>query len=150
MKMENKMNSPLVQQPVYVGRQISPETEGAASIAILLEILFGFFGLLGVGHVYTGRIGLGIAAMIGWWIYLGVAITISMLTLGFAACLLGPLGLAIPIISGIQARTYMTQKGGIGSWRSVGIMAGGGCLLVIAATCIVVVALMVITNAGHF
>ncbi|GIV90276.1 MAG: hypothetical protein KatS3mg055_2794 [Chloroflexus sp.] len=114
--------SPQEQQPVYVTRQISPETEGAASIARWLEILFGIFGLLGVGHVYTGRIAVGIIAMVVWWIYMGVAVTISALTAGLASCLFGPLYLAVPIISGIQASTYMKQRGGTGSWQSVGIV----------------------------
>jgi hypothetical protein len=133
--------SPQEQQPVYVTKQIAPETEGAASIALWLEILFGIFGLLGVGHVYTGRIAVGIIAMVIWWIYIGVAVTISVGTLGLAGCLFGPLYLAVPIISGIQARTYMKQRGGTGSWQSVGMVAGGGCLLIIIAIVVFVVAM---------
>lgn len=125
--------SPQEQQSVYVTKQISPETEGAASIALWLEILFGIFGLLGIGHVYTGQMALGIVVMVAWWLYIGVATTISVVTFGLGACLFVPLHFAIPIISGIQARTYMKQRGGTGSWQSVGMVAGGGCLLVIIA-----------------
>ena len=125
--------SPQEQQPAYVTRQISPETEGAASVSLWLEIIFGIFGLLGVGHVYTGRIALGIVAMVVWWAYIAIATTITAGTLGLAACLFGPLYLAVPVISGIQASTYMKQRGGTGSWQSVAIVAGGGCLLVIVA-----------------
>lgn len=53
------------QKPVYVVRQSSPETEGAATTALWLEIIFGLFSLLGIGHVYSGRTALGIALMIG-------------------------------------------------------------------------------------
>ena len=119
------------QNPVYVVRQSSPETEGAATTAMWLEIIFGIFSLLGIGHVYSGRIALGIALMIGWWAYITVATFISLITLGFGACLFVPLYFAVPIISGIQARTYTQRVGGKGSWQSVGLVAGSGCLLVV-------------------
>lgn len=119
------------QKPVYVVRQSSPETEGAATTALLLEIIFGLFWLLGIGHVYSGRKALGIALMIGWWAYIAIATFISTVTLGFGACLFAPLYIAVPIISGVQARTYTQRVGSQGSWQSVGLVAGGGCLLVI-------------------
>lgn len=109
------------QRPVYVVRQSSPETEGAATTAMWLEIIFDIFSLLGVGHVYSGRTALGIALMVGWWVYIGVAVFISTITFGFAACLFVPLHFAVPIISGIQARTYTQRVGGKGSWESVGL-----------------------------
>ncbi len=119
------------QPPQPYLQPVSPETEGASTIALWLEILFGFFGLLGIGHVYSGRTLLGIAIMIGWWIYIGVAGTLITITVGIAGCLFGPLYLAIPIISGIQARTYMKKSRGTGSWLPVGFVAGGGCLLTV-------------------
>ena len=131
--------SPQDQQPIYVVRQASPETEGAATTALWLEIIFGLFSLLGIGHVYTGRIGLGIILMIGWWLFIALGVFISMVTLGIAACLFVPLYFAVPIISGIQARTYIQKTGGTGNWASVAAVAGGGCLLVIVAIVLVVV-----------
>ena len=122
---------PESQKPVYVVRQSSPETEGAATTAMWLEIIFGIFSLLGIGHVYSGRTALGIAMMIGWWVYIAVATFISLITLGFGACLFAPLYLVVPIISGVQARTYTQRVGGKGSWQAVGVVAGSGCLLVI-------------------
>ena len=121
------------QQSVYIVKPVSPETEGAATTALWLEIIFGFFSLLGIGHVYTGRIALGILLMIGWWAFIGIAGAISAATLGIAACCFVPLYIAVPILSGIQARTFMQKKGGAGSWTSVAGIAGGGCLLIIIA-----------------
>lgn len=132
------------QQPVYVVKQVSPETEGAATTALWLEIIFGFFSLLGIGHVYTGRIGLGIILMVGWWMFIAIAGFISTITLGIAACLFVPLYIAVPIISGIQARTFIQKKDGSGSWSSVAGVAGGGCLLVIIAIVILTVSLGVL------
>jgi hypothetical protein len=45
------------QQSVYYTKQISPETEGASTTALWLEIVFGLFSLLGIGHVYLGVYG---------------------------------------------------------------------------------------------
>ncbi len=113
------------------GNQVPPETQASATTSMVLEIVFGFFTLMGVGHVYTGRVGLGILLMIGWWIFIGVSGFISTLTLGIGACLFIPLYIALPIISGVQASSYMKRKGGTGSWGAVFGVAGGGCLLVL-------------------
>jgi hypothetical protein len=116
-----------------------PEVQGASTTALILEIIFGIFGLLGVGHVYSGRFALGILLMIGWWIFIGIAAFISTLTLGIAGCLIGPMYLAIPIISGIQARTYVQRQMATGNWTSVILVAGGGCLLVVIGAILLIV-----------
>ncbi len=143
-------DAPQDPQPVYVVKQASPEVEGAATTALWLEIIFGLFSLLGIGHVYTGRIWLGIILMIGWWTFLALAGFVTSITFGIAACLFVPLYFAGPIISGIQARTYLQRKGGTGSWSSVALVAGGGCLLAIlavAATLVFVVGLGVLAGS---
>jgi hypothetical protein len=71
--------------------------------------------------------------MVGWWIYITLTALFSSMTLGIGACLCIPLYFVVPIISGIQARTHVQKTGGRGSWKSVGFVAGGGCLLVIIA-----------------
>jgi len=111
----------------------SPDVQGAATTSLVLEIIFGLFSLLGIGHVYSGRLGLGIALMLAWWVYLFVAGFISSLTAGLAACLFVPLYFAVPIISGIQASTYVKKSGATGSWSSVALVAGGGCLIILLA-----------------
>ena len=119
------------------------DVEGASNIAAILEIVFGFFGLLGIGHVYTGRLLLGVVLMVAWWIYISLAAFISSLTLGIAACVFIPLGIAVPIISGIQARSYIRRTEGRGNWGKVAVVAGGGCLVVI-----VIVVLFVVLGVG--
>lgn len=113
----------------YGVSQLPPEVQGASTTALILEIIFGFFGLLGVGHVYSGRFALGILLLIGWWVFIGIGAFISSFTLGIGACLFGPLYIAVPIVSGIQARTYVQQRMETGSWSGVILVAGGGCLL---------------------
>jgi hypothetical protein len=117
--------------PVYTSPQLPAEVQGASTTALILEIIFGFFGLLGVGHVYSGRFALGIILMIGWWVFIGVGAFISTLTLGIAMCLFGPLYIAGPIISGIQARTHVQREMTTGNWPNVALVAGGGCVMVV-------------------
>lgn len=114
-----------------VFKQLSPEVEGAGNIALALEMIFGWFGLLGIGHVYSGRVALGVVLLIGWWLYAGVSVLIATATLGIALCILVPIWIAAPVISGIQARSYARQAGETGSWGSVVAVGGIGCLLVI-------------------
>lgn len=122
------------QKPIYIAKQSSPETEGAATTAMWLEIIFGIFSLLGIGHIYSGRIALGIILMIGWWTFIGITVLFILpITLGLGACVFVPVYLVVPIISGIQARTYIQRTDSNGSWQSVGLVAGGSCLLVILA-----------------
>jgi hypothetical protein len=135
------MSSQQQPQPVYVIQQPPPETRGAASTALVLELIFGFFGILGIGHIYTGRILLGIALMIGWWVYIAVAVTASILTGGLLACLFGPIGLAGPIVSAIRARTYMLRRGGPGSW---------GMVIAVAAVAVMVMVVIIVVVLGAF
>lgn len=56
-----------------------------------------------------------------------------MVTFGAVACLFVPIWIAVPIISGIQARSYILRTGVTGSFPTVFGFAGVGCLLVILA-----------------
>lgn len=114
-----------------VFKQLSPEVEGAGNIALVLEMIFGWFGLLGIGHVFTGRIALGIALLVGWWLFFGISAFLATITFGLALCILLPIWLAAPVISGIQARSYARQAAETGNWGSVAVVGGFGCLLAV-------------------
>jgi hypothetical protein len=118
---------------------VSHETQTAGNTAMILEIVFGLFAQLGIGHVYTGRIGLGIGLLLGWWVYIAIAATITTATVGFAGCIFAPIGIIVPIISGLQAKKYMLEKGGDGDWGKVAIVGIGGCLGFTIITVIVIV-----------
>ena len=119
-----------------VAEPVPPEVQSAATTALILEIVFGLFSLFGIGHVYSGRLGLGLALMVGWWVYIAAAGFISTLTGGLAGCLAVPIYIAAPIFSGIQASAYVKRVHATGSWRSVAFVAGGGCLLIAGAICL--------------
>lgn len=114
---------------------VSPEVQAAATTALILEIVFGLFSLFGIGHVYSGRLGLGLALMVGWWVYIAAAGFISALTGGLAGCLAVPIYIAAPIISGLQASAHVKRSQATGSWKSVGLVAGVGCLVVVGLIC---------------
>lgn len=66
--------------------------------AFLIELVGGFFGLLGIGYMYTGRTNDGILRLILWIIYdLIAGITISLLLAVFVGILCIPIQLVIQI-----------------------------------------------------
>ncbi len=118
------------------GQVASVEVSTAAMTALVLEIVFGLFGILGVGHAYARRLGLALVLLVGWWIALIVILLVVAGTLGFTGFCLAPLWIAVPIISGLQARQYVLKSGETGSWPLVAAFAGGGCLLLLATACV--------------
>ena len=131
---------------------VTHETQTAGNTTMILEIVFGLFAQLGIGHVYTGRIGLGIGLLIGWWVYIAVATFITTATVGFAACIFAPIGIIVPIISGLQAKKYLLEKGGNGDWGKVAIVGIGGCLtfIIIIVMFVVFGGLAAIWSSSNF
>jgi len=115
-------------QPDYP--QPPAKDENTPTVAMILEIVLGFFGFLGVGHIFTGRLGLGIGLMIGWWVYTAVAFGVTAVTGGFAACLFLPLNIGLLVFSGIKARNYAREHGPAGNWGQSALITGIGCLLI--------------------
>jgi hypothetical protein len=110
---------------------ITPAVQSAASTALALEIIFGFFGLLGIGHIYGGRIVLGILLMVGWWIAIGASWLFMLGTLGLGACLAVPAFFAGFIISGIKAKGYVLETGDTGDWTRVALAVVGGLAVIV-------------------
>ena len=129
------------QAPLSTPQPIPSDVQAAATTSLILEIIFGFFGLLGIGHVYSGRTPLGIALMAGWWVYLIIAGIVSSVTAGLGACLFIPIYLAVPILSGIQASAYAKRAQSTGSWESVAVAGGIGCLAVVTVCLLSIFAL---------
>ena len=76
----------------------SSGSEKDVNTAFLLELVGGFFGLLGIGYLYTGRTNDGILRLILWIIYDVIAgITISLLIAVFVGIICLPFQLAIQI-----------------------------------------------------
>lgn len=80
-------------------------------IALVLEVVGGFFGFLGIGWIYAGRPVMGISLLIGYWLLDWIiGITLSIITLGMW-CLIWPAqNLIFGAISGYLAYRWLEQR----------------------------------------
>ena len=99
------------------GQNLNPPqtSDSSDTIALLLEIIFGVFGLLGMGWLYAGNLPVAIGLFVGFLIVVFIEMFIATFTLGFAACLILPFNLAVAIVSGFKARDYVRNSGAKGS-----------------------------------
>jgi TM2 domain-containing membrane protein YozV len=94
------MQGKLICRGCLASGKISPALQPAKDVntAFLIELVGGFFGILGLGYLYTGRTNDGILRLILWIIYdVVAAITISLLLAVFIGILCIPLQFAIQI-----------------------------------------------------
>lgn len=74
------------------------------TVALLLELI-GYVWVLGIGHLYAGRINRGIALMVGYWAYWGVVTVLFMSVVGIpVACLMALVHPVVPILSALWVR----------------------------------------------
>lgn len=94
--------------PPYVPPPVPPVPVAAEGrdpqTAMILEVIAGLFGFLGIGHFYAGRTNTGLALLIGWWVFLGVEVMLMAVLIG---CLLLPLNVIVPVVSGIWVRNEL-------------------------------------------
>lgn len=90
------------------GKAVSA-TSKDVNTAFLIELIGGFFGLLGLGYLYTGRTNEGVLRLIAWIAYSVTAyIIISLLIAVFIGVLCVPIQLIIQI--GIPIWSATTLK----------------------------------------
>jgi TM2 domain-containing membrane protein YozV len=79
-------------------------------VALLLEVVCGFFGFLGIGWIYAGRPAMGILLLISYWLLDWiVGLMLAVGTLG-AWCLLWPAqNLVFGALSGYLAYRWLEQ-----------------------------------------
>ncbi len=103
------------QQPQY-GQQAYVRPLRNPNLAFLLELL-GYVGFLGIGHLYAGNIiGGAILLLFGWGIAIflfKIGVILSIFTLGLGLCLIVPLFLAVPLISGFWARRIANRNNAV-------------------------------------
>ncbi len=81
-------------------------------VALLLELIGYIPSLpLGIGHMYAGRIGRGVALMLAWWVYGGTALFLLFTIVGAPiACLMFLLWPVIPLISGFWIKRDLDME----------------------------------------
>ena len=107
-------------QQTYINNQAYHNAQHAPSdssdtIAMILEIIFGLFGILGIGWLYAGKMSRAAAVFFGYFVVVFIELAVIAATLGVAYCFIAPLNLVIAIISGIKVRDYIRQTGAHGS-----------------------------------
>jgi hypothetical protein len=94
---------------------VSRPSDSSDTIAMILEILFGFFGIMGMGWLYAGNVTVAVVLFVGFLVVAFIEMAIGTATLGIAACLIVPFNLAVAIISGLRARDHVRNTGANGS-----------------------------------
>ena len=124
---------------------LSTRGDSTDTIAMVVEIVFGLFGIMGMGWVYVGKLATGIGLFAGWLIaVLTTTVLVTVLTLGLGVgCLaiLVPIQLVIAIVSGLRVRDYVRKTGARGSIGNLIIAAAIGTVLLCLALAIPLLAL---------
>ena len=80
-------------------------------VALVLEVIGGFFGLAGIGWIYAGQVGRGLIFMAGYWLFdwaLGLALTI--LTMGMWCAVWPAQNLIVSSISGFLVYRWLERQ----------------------------------------
>ena len=101
-------------------------SDSSDTIALIIEIVFGFFGILGMGWLYAGNISIAVLAFVGFAILVFIEAAIATGTLGLALCLIIPFNLVIAAVSAFRVRDYVRNSGATGSilYLVLGIVIG--------------------------
>jgi TM2 domain-containing membrane protein YozV len=80
-------------------------------VALVLEVVGGFFGFLGLGWIYAGRPAMGIALLIGYWLLDWVlGVTLSIATIGLWCFVWPAQNLIMGAISGYLAHRWLEEQ----------------------------------------
>ncbi|TKJ28912.1 MAG: hypothetical protein CEE40_10330 [Chloroflexi bacterium B3_Chlor] len=92
------MQGKLVCRQCLASGPVSREGETNANTAFLIEFVGGFFGLLGIGYMYAGRVNDGVIRLVLWLIYnITAYIVIAVLTAVLVGIICIPFQLAIQV-----------------------------------------------------
>jgi hypothetical protein len=123
---------PVAQPPAYQQYSPPPQPQGYQyqsqigvagtpprdpTIALLLELI-GYVGLLGIGHIYAGRLTRGIGLMIGWICYWAIVAFMFVIVVGVPiGCLMVIAWPFVPILSGLWIRNDVQRDNQIAGRR---------------------------------
>lgn len=86
-----------------------PASDSTDAVAMIIEIVYGFFGALGIGWLYAGNYAVGALAFLGYLVLLALEVVGAVLSGGLALCLFVPLNIAIFAFSGVKVRQYVQR-----------------------------------------
>ncbi len=79
-------------------------------IAVLLELILGYFLLPGIGWIYAGDVLRGILILVGVWILATIIGVLVVISLGILSFLIPLVYIAIPIISAIFVYQFASER----------------------------------------
>jgi hypothetical protein len=80
-------------------------------IALILEVVGGFFGFLGLGWIYAGRPAIGIALLVGYWLLdWAIGVTLSIVTIGLWCFVWPAQNLILSAVSGYLAYRWLEKQ----------------------------------------
>jgi len=105
----------LVCRECLAGGKLTARKSTDANSAFLLELIGGFFGLLGIGHMYVGQTNDGILRLVLWLAYTAIAWVIIALTSGiFIGLLCIPaqllIQIGVPIWSAVALKKQLEES----------------------------------------
>jgi TM2 domain-containing membrane protein YozV len=80
------------------------------STAFILEILLGLFGISGIGWIYAGQTGTGVAFLIGMLVWMVIAGVVGVLTVGVGCVCTVPINLVIVGVSTMMLNQHMQRN----------------------------------------
>jgi len=97
--------------PSYTPSAGTPSATGKdRGIALILELVAGFFGFLGIGWLYAGKTTEGVLLLVGYFVFNGIMICVDIATLkftgGFTLCCHIPLNIAALAVSAYYLHQY--------------------------------------------
>ena len=81
-----------------------------ATIAAILELIGGYFGLLGFGWMYGGDLLRGLLILFGYMILLGVGGFLVGITFGLLGLIFVPFYIIVPIISAFKVYQFVNSR----------------------------------------
>jgi TM2 domain-containing membrane protein YozV len=81
--------------------------------ALLLELI-GYAGFMGIGHMYAGKVGRGVALLFGFWAYLFISFVLTIVLIGCLFLLITPV---FPILSGLWIKSELEKERAMGIQR---------------------------------
>ncbi len=80
-------------------------------VALVLEVVGGFFGFLGLGWIYAGRPAMGIALLIGYWLLdWAIGVTLSIATIGLWCFVWPAQNLILGAVSGYLVYRWLEER----------------------------------------
>lgn len=121
-------------------------TDSTGTIAMLIEIVFGLFGMMGIGWLYVGKYLVGLLLFMGFFVIFWLEVGFGISSGGLCFCGLLPFNILLSFISGLRLRDHVRRTRAKGSIIYLFIAIFVAILACVAA---MILAPMLVGNLGN-